>query len=171
MITQISLNGHDSELFSFLDDQFIKQLQQHPAANKPLWTFGLVRNEHLASVPMLNRDCFAWTAIPGVCPIPLSTFRTYKSDDPLIEVSALALVRYMFSKGYTCSLDDRHWIRTPADRQLERLNYIRSWFGKSPKSPEWPQIKAEYFGWCMLALNQVAEAFENREAMLSGVAR
>lgn len=172
MITQISLHGHDSELFSFLDEQFIQQLQSHPAANRPLWTFGSVRKQHindcavdvLSSIPMWNTNpsCLAWTAVPDVAPFPNSRFRSYKgftTDDPLVEVSALALVRQLFGNGYTCALDDRQWIDTPADRQLERLIYIRGWSNKFHASPEWQKLKAQYFDWCLNALELVEQAF------------
>lgn len=180
MITQISLHGHDSELFSFLDEQYIQQLQQHPAAIKPLWTFGTARSmeidgtevETLSSVPMWNAspNCFAWTSAPDVAPRPDSKFRSYKgfvTDDPLIEVSALALVRQLFGSGYTCALDDHTWIQFPADRQLERLAYIRGWHGMDKATAQWSILKAQYFDWCLDALEVVEQAL----APVAGVVR
>jgi len=39
LITAIALEGHDSELFAFLDAAYRQELLTHPAGKKPLWTF------------------------------------------------------------------------------------------------------------------------------------
>lgn len=166
MITDLNLAGHDSELFSFLDPAFVEQLQQHPAANVPLWTFGTVERtpgvdilvEKLRSVSMWNTipGCWAFRAIP-----PLKgegnwlNYRGLTTNDQLIQVAALVLVRHFFVQGYTCALDDVAWIMQRADPGLDRLLFIRGRCGCSTASPDWMPRQAAYFDWALAALDAI----------------
>lgn len=160
MIENLTLAGHDSELFSFLNPAYVAQLQQHPAADVPLWTFGSARNEQLDSVSMWNTSpgCWAWRKIP-----PARRdgdwwhYRGLTTHSDLVQVAALVLVRHLFVQGYTCALDDQAWIHRAADRRLERLRYIRGWGGCSVASPEWMGMQAEYFDWAITALDALEE--------------
>lgn len=158
-ITKI-IDGHDSELFSFLPEEYKNQLRNHPSANVPLWTFGdVTKDRELRSVPMWNgAGCFAWTKKPHVTPCNGSdryvNYRGFVCDDELIQVNALSLVRHYFAQGDSVNLDDASWL-IPCDRRLERLSYIRGWDGKSTDSPEWPIKLCEYFDWALNALEKL----------------
>lgn len=160
VISQLALAGHDSELFSFLDPAYVEQLTKHPAASRPLWTFGTVTDPGaLRSVSTWNTSpgCFAFTRKPVVenRDGKFLNFRGFVTNDQVIAVEALILIRHLFVQGYTCGLDLRPWISTPADRALERLPYIRSYAGKSPESPEWQTLQCDYFDWALTALHAI----------------
>lgn len=164
VIDGLCLEGHDSELFSFLDPAYIEQLTKHPAANVPLWSFGRVDEGRLRGVPMWNTSpgCYAWMGKPVVqaCDDGFTNYRGMVTKDGIIQLTALTLVRYLFVQGYTCALDDRHWIAASADPGLERLPYIRGYGGKSKQSSSWPLRQADYFDWALVAL----ELLEQRRA-------
>lgn len=158
--TDLCLAGHDSELYSFLDSAFVEQLRRHPSAEVPLWTFGTLEDERLASVPMWNRyaaaSCLAWTSVPAARREgKWWNYGGLTTDDDLYQVHAIVLIRHLFVQGYTCGLDDRWWIDMPADLTLERLPYIRGYAGKSTESPEWMDLQAKYFDWALEALEHL----------------
>ena len=164
MITEIGLDGHDSELFSFLPEAYKEQLRKHPAANVPLWTFGdTTKDGALRSVPMWNGfpGCLAWTEKPHVEPCNDSdkfvSYRGFVCRCNLVQVAALALVRHYYSQGYSVALDDELWL-TACDPQLTRLSYIRGWGGKSTGSPEWQEMLPVHFDWALEALERVPVA-------------
>lgn len=158
VIKTLSLEGHDSELFSFLEPGFKEQLRGHEAASMPLWTFGRVHEGALSSVPMWNGigGGFVWTKEPAITQNGNGWYshRGYVSDGPLIRADSLTLVRMYFSNGHVCLLDDKLWV-TPADPLLERLRYIRGYGEASSESPEWAVLECEYFDWCIAALDKV----------------
>jgi hypothetical protein len=180
VIDRLGLEGHDSELFSFLEADRVEELRSHPSAEMPLWTFGRpvpesvgFGNTALCSVTYWNSrpSCLAFTERPEVVqcepgpsgkPSTFHRYRGFTTDDPLIQVTALVLVRYFFVQGYTCALDDRQWIRTPADPGLDRLTFIRD---RSPARESvkkelgiWMDLKLAYYRWVFTALNQVPTA-------------
>lgn len=173
VIDRLGLEGHDSELFSFLEAERVEELRSHPSASTPLWTFGSTVPESvglgvtaLRSMSYWNSrpSCLAFTERPDVqqCepyngkPSEWHRYRGFTTVDPLIQVTALVLVRYLFLNGYTCALDDRPWIPKPADPGLDRLSFIR----RPPKNHEamWDCLKADYLWWVFEALNQVPTA-------------
>lgn len=161
MIDRIGLDGHDSELFSFLPEAYKEQLQKHPSANVPLWTFGdTTKDGALRSVPMWNGrpGCFAWTEKPHITPCSDSdryvNYRGFVCDNELIQVAALALVRYYYVQAYSVALDDQMWL-TACDPTLTRLSFIRGWGGKSTASPEWQEMLPVHFDWALEALERV----------------
>jgi hypothetical protein len=173
VIDRLGLEGHDSELFSFLEAERVEELRSHPSASTPLWTFGSVVPETvglgttaLMSVPSWNSrpGCLAWTERPDVerCephngkPSEWHRYRGFTTNEPLIQVNALVLVRHFFVQGYTCALDDRPWIPKPADPGLDRLTFIRR--HKQTQGSIWDCMKADYYWWAFVALNQVPTA-------------
>lgn len=110
MITELSLAGHDSELFSFLDREYIEQLQTHPSAGSALWTFGSVVGEQLTGVASWNTHRF-----------PLTQALVFTSR-PTIDAES--------GRWPNCrelaELDGLAWIAEAIDFQLERLSFIRA---------------------------------------------
>lgn len=159
LITAIALEGHDSELFAFLDAAYRQELLTHPAGKKPLWTFAETGEcDELRSVPSWNTvpSCIAWTDIPPVhSESGWQNYRGMVTRDTLYRVQALALVRYFFVQGYTCLLDDQPWIEQPADPGLERLGYIRGWDGRDRMSDKWKAMQTYYFDWAFRALERL----------------
>lgn len=175
LIERLSLDGHDSELFSFLEPQLVDELRSHPSASTPLWTFGSIYDLEMdPPIPVLESvstwntrpSCLAFTERPDVDPCePYNgkpsewhRYRGFTTNEPLIQITALALVRYFFVQGYTCALDDRPWIPKPADPRLERLPFIRNW-KPQPDNREviWSDMKHEFHCWAIDALNQVPQ--------------
>jgi hypothetical protein len=161
IIESLSLEGHDSELFSFLDLEYIEVLRNHSLSDMVLWSFGSMNSTNqLTSVPMWNTDmmCFAWTRCPNVnrdAKSGFANYRGYVTKDPLLEVRALVLLRHLFCNSYNCVLDDQFWIKDRADPTLERLRYIRSWGDSSINSQEWTVLKKTYFEWMIRSLNKI----------------
>jgi hypothetical protein len=179
VIDRLGLEGHDSELFSFLEAERVEELRSHPSASTPLWTFGEVVPETvglgttaLMSVTYWNSrpSCLAFNERPDVeqCephngkPSEWHRYRGFTTNDLLIQVNALVLVRYLFVQGYTCALDDRQWIPKPADPGLDRLSFIRGWVPQraavKKESAVWCDMKIAYYRWAFEALNQVPTA-------------
>lgn len=183
IVDRLGLEGLDSELFSFLEPELVSQLVTHPSADSLLWTFGTMETRvetdqpvpQLVSVTYWNSrpSCLAFSNRPIVeqCepdgngkPSEWHRYRGFTTNDPLIHVTALVLVRLLFVQGYTCSLDDRKWIHEAADPAHERLGFIRDWnqpvndSQKQELSAIWSDRKLEYFAWAFEALNQVPTA-------------
>ena len=174
IIKSLSLAGHDSELFSFLEVERISELVSHPSAQTPLWTFGTWdAPEYLQKQEAELRSVCSWCTLPTClaftskptlekCESSNGTsdrwhrYRGYTTDNPLMQVDALVLLRYLFVQGYTCSLDDHRWVSHVGDAGLQRLRFIRS---NRPKTEleemSWQTRKAEYFCWVFEALNRV----------------
>lgn len=169
MITDAAIAGHDSDLFSFLDREYIEQLQSHPSANSALWTFGQVVEGALTCVSAWNTNRFpllealVFTSRPAVEPEgAFVTYRGYTTGDPLVCVSALTFVRCAFNDAHLAKLDDRRWIKAPGDFRLERLSFIRS--SVPIHEGRWAALKASYFRWCMSALDRVPVGLIEQEA-------
>lgn len=165
VVEKLSIEGHGSELFSFLDEATRARLESHRGARVLLWSFGRISRDALASVPMWNSrvSCLAWRNKPMITKAEgerWASYRGFVTDDPLCQVPALTLVRLLFGNGYTCSLDDGPWIRDPADPQLRRLRYIRGYGHHSTQSPEWPALRESYVVWCIRALDIVSAGDE-----------
>lgn len=169
MITEAAIAGHDSDLFSFLDREYIEQLTSHPSANSALWTFGQVVEGSLACVSAWNTNRFpllealVFTSRPSVKLEGLSNlYGGYCTGDPLICVSALTIVRDSFNNAHLAKLDDRRWITSAGDFGLERLSFIRS---RVPiHEVRWASLKARYFRWCVDALDRVPIGLIEEEA-------
>jgi hypothetical protein len=165
VIAKLAIEGHDSELFSFLTDAERERLMSHRGANVLLWSFANECNGVLQSVPMWHRGagCFAWRSRPQVIKAEGEKWSSYRGlvcCEPLCLVPALLLVRILFSGGYRCTLDHANWITEPADRELRRLRYIRGYGDHSTESPEWPALRESYVQWCIKALDIVAAGDE-----------
>lgn len=166
-VSSLSLAGHDSELFSFLDRQYIDELVRHPQAKTELWTFGdTTGDEVLRSISSWNTSpmCWAWTDKPTVTVDSenaarrvWSNYRGLTTCKSLLQVEALTLIRHLFCQGYTCALNDRSWIVEPADRQLHRLRFIRhpEMTDDDFRASVWADMKASYFDWCLMALEDI----------------
>lgn len=159
IITQLGLEGHDSELFSFLDPSYVEVIQAHPAAHIPLWTFGHAHNDALTWSCFWNGPgCMAWTQAPMVQRASSDRFVSYRgyiTDDELLQVEALVLVRLVWGSSLTCLLNDRKWMQHRSDPQLRRLSYIRRYREFQPDPQEWYRMKNSYFRWVMKALDRV----------------
>jgi hypothetical protein len=179
MITRLGLEGHDSELFSFLDPEMVQQLRKHPSASSSLWTFGclcLEPSDALSSICSWNiyNDLFpvctglVFTAEPGLRSTESNRFhswRNFTTSDPLVCVDALTVVRYIATQGITAQLDGGDWIRQPMDWPCDRLKFIRDEWSKWKHCPDfesesqwqqaWLEIKHDFFRRCMLALDNV----------------
>lgn len=158
--SELALTGHDSQLSTFLHEDYLEQLAKHPKAKYPLWTMGDLSEGKLRSVPMWNGDpgCFAWTYQPNIKRCEDSSFLSYRgfvADSSLFQVEALVLIEHYFNQSYTVALNDERWIWNRADPALERLRFIRGMFGESTESPDWMTLQAGYFDWCLRALERI----------------
>jgi hypothetical protein len=165
VLRKLKLEGHDSELFSFLNDAERERLMSHRGANVLLWSFANESGGVLQSVPMWHHGagCFAWRSRPQVIKAEGEKWSSYRGlviYEPLCQVPALLLLRCLFSGGYRCTLDHAVWVTEPGDRSLRRLHYIRGQFGCSTDSPEWPRLRESYVQWCIEALDIVAAGDE-----------
>lgn len=164
IISKLAVEGHDSELFSFLEEHRIEAIEAHPAAHVPLWTFGNLHKDALSWACFWNGPgCMAWTEAPKIQATDSDRFVSYKgyvTDDALFQVEALVLVRLMWGSSLTCLLDDQPWIEHRADPQLERLPYIRGYKGFQPDPQRWFEMKNSYFRWVHRALDAVAQRVE-----------
>lgn len=176
-IARLGLEGHDSELFSFLDPEMTQELKSHPSASSALWTLGYVCTmpdtglQALSGVTSWNihGDIFpvttalAFSSKPELRSSDSSRFhswRGYTTDDPLICVEALTLVRYIATQGITAQLNGIDWIRQPMDWSCDRLKFIRDDWSRwkhceAQWKRTWQAIKDDFFMRCMLALDNV----------------
>ena len=159
--SDLALKGHDSQISTFLNPDYMEQLVKHPKAKYPLWTLGDLHDGMLRSVPMWNGNpgCFAWTYQPPIQQCEDSdkfvSYRGFVTDSSLFQVEALVLIGHYFDHSYTVALNDQRWIDNRADPSLERLRFIRGMFGESTDSPEWMVLQAGYFDWCLNELDQI----------------
>lgn len=157
--SELALKGHDSQLSTFLHEDYMEQLAKHPNAKVPLWTLGTLRDGMLRTVPMWNGSpgCFAWTYQPNIQKCEDSKdfvrYRGFVCNSELFQVESLVLIEHYFNQSFTAALNDISWIASRADPSLERLRYIRGYFGNSTDSPDWMTLQADYFDWCLNALD------------------
>lgn len=170
-VETLALDGHDSELFSFLSPDQKRVLREHPEAARIIWTFGSTTEEGTF------RTCCYWNGA-GILvsleelrtePIENSSMRRYGAftmapGSDAIAVRALTLVRYVFVQAYPVySLEIGTRIVEPADPQLARLEYLRGYAKSeggfySKDDPEFVAMKSSFFEWAKTALDLLSES-------------
>lgn len=164
VVSTLALEGHDSELFSFLETPRLEILRGHLAATRPLWVpCAVTESGALNGISVWNTSSgwfqsLAWRSMPpndGDVGEEPGYYRVHgfvmQRPRP---VEALVVIRHAFVQGYTAILDHQPWIERPADPYLERLSFIRRYDYRSTRLGEWDKKREHYFRWAEGALDR-----------------